>query len=296
MAFQQGRRRAFVGTQASLPSATDNGRPPVEIDLHIAHASRIYDYLLGGTNNFGVDQEMAEAVFGGVYEGGIDVARADVRANRAFLGRTVRHLVASAGIRQFLDIGTGIPTEDNVHEVAQRIAPEARIVYVDYDLIVQAHARLLLEGTPEGATAYITADLREPERILTQARVTLDLSQPVALMLVGILHVIPDADDAFGIVARLLDALAPGSHLVISHLASDINPEEMVEAVRLLNGRTRETFFLRDRTEIGKFFDRLDLLDPGVVPIDRWRPADPAAPVDPAQRTIPILGAVGRKP
>jgi hypothetical protein len=296
VAFQQGRRRAFTGTQASVPPATESGRPPAEIDLHIAHASRIYDYLLGGTNNFGVDQEMAETVFGGVYEGGIDVARADVRANRAFLGRTVRHLAAGAGIRQFLDIGTGIPTEENVHQVAQRVAPEARIVYVDYDLIVQAHARLLLEGTPEGATAYITADLREPDRILHQASVTLDLSQPVALMLVGILHVIPDADDAYGIVSRLLDALAPGSHLVVSHLASDINPEEMVEAVRRLNGRTRETFFLRDRTEVGKFFDGLELLDPGVVPIDRWRPADPAAPVDPDQRTIPILGAVGRKP
>jgi hypothetical protein len=292
--MKRGRRRSFVASQLP-PSGSDSTRPPADIDIDIAHASRIYDYLLGGNTNFAVDREMAERVFGDVYEGGLDSARADVRANRAFLGRTVEHLAADAGIRQFLDIGTGIPTEDNVHEVAQRVAPEARIVYVDYDLIVQAHARLLLDSTPEGATAYLTADLREPEKILEEAAATLDFGKPVAIMLVGILHVIPDEDNAYGVVARLLKALPSGSYLVISHLASDINAEEMAEVARRLAGRTRETFLLRGHTEITKFFDGLELLDPGVVPIDEWRPSHPR-PDNPTQRTIPIYGAVGRKP
>jgi hypothetical protein len=294
LAIQHGRRRSYVAGQPQLPGP-EAARPPAEIDLDIAHASRIYDYLLGGATNFEVDREMAETVFGSVYEGGLDSARADVQANRAFLGRTVQHLAAEAGIGQFLDIGTGIPTEDNVHEVAQRIAPSARIVYVDYDLIVQAYARHLLQSTPEGATAYLTADLREPEKILEEAKATLDFEQPIGLMLVGILHVIPDADDAHGIVARLLAALPSGSHLVISHLANDINPKEMAEVARRLDGRTRETFFLRGHAEIARFFNRLDLLDPGVVPIDEWRPLQPR-PDRPEQRAIPIYGAVGRKP
>jgi O-methyltransferase involved in polyketide biosynthesis len=268
---------------------------PADIDTRVPHASRIYDYLLGGTTNFGVDREMAEDVFGGIYAGGIDAARADVRANRAFLGRTVRYLTAEAGIRQFLDIGTGIPTEDNVHEVAQRVAPESRIVYVDYDLIVRAHAGMLLESTPEGATAYLTADLREPDKILDQAEATLDFEQPVAIMLLGILHVVPDQDDAYGIVARLVDAVPSGSHLVISHLVSDVNADEMVEAAKLLNERTHETFFLRDRTEIARFFDGLDLLEPEVVPVDHWRPTEPHRR-RPGHNTTPIYGAVGRKP
>jgi hypothetical protein len=292
--MQHGRRRALPPAQAHLP-ATEPARPPAEIDIDTAHASRIYDYLLGGGTNFEVDREMAQTVFGAVYEGGIDSARSDVRANRAFLGRTVRYLAAEAGVRQFLDIGTGIPTEDNVHEVAQRIAPEARIVYVDYDLIVQAYARQLLRSTPEGATAYLTADLREPERILREAKRTLAFDQPVALMLVGILHVIPDDDDAHGIVTRLLDALPSGSHLVISHLANDINVDEMAEVARRLQGRTRETFFLRGHAEIARFFGGLELLEPGIVPIDEWRPPRPRPAVN-GRRTIPIYGAVGRKP
>jgi hypothetical protein len=267
---------------------------PAEIDTNVPHASRIYDYLLGGTTNFVVDREMAEEVFGRVYEGGIEAARADVQANRAFLGRTVRYLAAEAGVRQFLDIGTGIPTEGNVHEVAQEVAPDARIVYVDYDLIVQAHARALLESTPEGATAYLTADVREPEKILQQAQSTLNLSKPVALMLVGILHVIPDDDDPYGIVGQLLAALPPGSYLVVSHLASDINSDEMAEVSKRLNEQMLEPFVARDRVGVARVFEGLDLLESGVVPVDEWgqpesRPAPPA-------RITPIYGAVGRKP
>jgi hypothetical protein len=281
--------------QKGAPTEPRPTRPPAEIDTQVPHASRIYDYLLGGTTNFVVDREMAEEVFNAVYAGGIDAARSDVRENRAFLGRTVGHLAGEIGIRQYLDIGTGIPTGDNVHQVAQRVAPESRIVYVDYDLIVRAHATRLLEGAPEGATAYLTGDLREPEKILEQAAATLDFRQPVALVLVGILHVVPDQDDAYGIVARLVKALPSGSYLVVSHLASDINPDETVEAVKLLNERAHETFFLRDRAEVARFFDGLELLEPEVVTVDRWRPSD-AHRKRPGHRTTPIYGAVGRKP
>jgi S-adenosyl methyltransferase len=276
------------------PVAPRPTRTPAEINTQVPHASRIYDYLLGGTTNFVVDREMAEQVFNAVYAGGIDAARSDVRENRAFLGRTVRYLAGDIGIRQFLDIGTGIPTEDNVHQVAQRVAPESRIVYVDYDLIVGAHASRLLESTPEGATAYLTADLREPDQILEQAKDTLDFRQPVALMLVAILHVVPDQDDAYDIVARLLKALPSGSYLVMSHLASDINPGETVEAVKLLNERAHETFFLRDHAGVARFFDGLELLEPGVVTVDQWRPGDEHR--RPGDRPTPIYGAVGRKP
>lgn len=291
------RRRGPRGTwgQKGPPPAPRQARTPAEIDTQVPHASRIYDYLLGGTTNFAVDRQMAEEVFNAVYAGGIDSARSDVRENRAFLGRTVRYLAGDVGIRQFLDIGTGIPTKDNVHQVAQRVAPESRIVYVDYDLIVRAHATMLLEGTPEGATNYVTADLRDPEKILEQAKATLDFRQPVALMLVAILHVVPDQDDAYGIVSRLVKALPSGSYLVMSHLASDINPDETDEAVKLLNARARETFFLRDRAEVARFFDGLELLDPGVVTVDRWRPTEARRP-GPGDRSTPIYGAVGRKP
>jgi hypothetical protein len=288
------RRRGPRGTWGKgPPPAPRTTRTPAEIDTQVAHASRIYDYLLGGTTNFAIDRQMAEDVFG-IYAGGIDAARVDVRANRAFLGRTVRYLAAQAGIRQFLDIGTGIPTQGNVHEVAQSVAPDSRVVYVDYDLIVRAHAGALLESTPEGTTAYLTVDLREPEKILEQAKGTLDFRQPVALMLVGILHAVPDDDDAYGIVTRLLEALPPGSHLVLSHLASDINEDEMAMAFKLLNERSHETFVLRDRTGVSRFFDTLELLDPGVVTIDQWR-SDEKRSKRPGHSITPIYGAVGRK-
>jgi hypothetical protein len=282
-----GRRRAALGRELV--------RAPAEIDTSVPHASRIYDYLLGGTTNFAIDQAVAKDVFGSAYEGGIDAARTDVRANRAFLGRAVRHLAGEVGIRQFLDIGTGIPTEDNVHQAAQQVARDSRIVYVDYDLIVQAHAQQLLGSTPEGAAAYITADLREPEKILDQAEATLDLTQPVAVVLVGILHVLPDEDDPYGVVGQLLAAVPSGSYLVLSHLASDINASEMGEAARLLNeSRTLERFFMRDQAEVTRFLDGLHVVAPGVVPVDRWRP--PPGPRSQAGgRTTPIYGAVGRK-
>ncbi len=188
-------------------------------DTSVAHPARVYDYWLGGKDNFAADREAAERVLA-VSPG----LRFRVRANRAFLARSVRYLAGEAGIRQFLDIGTGIPSANNTHEVAQSVAPDARIVYVDNDPIVLVHARALLTGTEQGRTAYIEGDLRDTQTILEQAARTLDFSQPVAIMLLGILHLISDSEDPYGIVARLVDAVPAGSYLAISHPASDIHP------------------------------------------------------------------------
>jgi SAM-dependent methyltransferase len=273
-------------------SNRDLGPEPFEIDTSVPNAARVYDYLLGGTDNFAVDREAADRN-NEVLPGGIDAARAEVRANRDFLGRAVRYLVAEAGVRQFLDIGTGIPNADNVHAVAQEAAPESRVVCVDYDPVVLAHAHLLLESRPEGATAYIHGDFRNPEKILSEAAATLDLSQPVALVLLGILYLIPDEDDPHGIVAGLLDALAPGSYLVISHMTADFNPE-MIELAERLNETMAEAFVLRDRTQVERFFDGLELVEPGVVQVGHWHPdADQTTP--PGEVTAYYVG-VGRKP
>jgi hypothetical protein len=266
---------------------------PVEIDISVPHASRMYDYLLGGTDNFAVDREAVERAAAAV--GGIENARADVRANRGFLGRAVRYLAGDAGIRQFLDIGTGIPNPDNVHGVAQATAPEARIVYVDNDPVVLAHAHTLLNSTPRGATAYISCDLRDPDTVLDRAAATLDFTQPVAVILVAILHLISDRDHPHRIVERLVEALPSGSYLAISHLSADIQPDAMAELARRLNQAARETFVMRTHAEVACFFDGLDLVEPGVVPVDQWRPPKPR--VTTSGGWVPSLyGAVGRKP
>ncbi|MGP4047982.1 SAM-dependent methyltransferase [Streptomyces sp. 2A115] len=260
------------------------------INSSVAHPARVYNAWLGGKDNYPADQEAAELAAAANPE----IIPA-VRANRAFLGRAVRKLVVGSGIRQFLDIGTGIPTADNTHEVAQRVDPGARVVYVDNDPIVLAHARALLVSTPDGATDYLDADLRDVDRIVTAARETLDLSQPVGLMLVAILQYIPDADDPYAITRGLLDALAPGSHLVLSHPASDIGADEVAESMRVYNERAAEHAAATPRSHSGvtRFFDGTILLDPGVVQLPQWRP-DPeeAAPVG----ALPMWCGVGRKP
>ena len=260
---------------------------PVEIDTTVAHPARVYDYWLGGKDNFAADREAAERVLA-VTPG----LRFRVRANRAFLARTVRFLAAECGIRQFLDIGTGIPSANNTHQVAQAAAPDSRVVYVDNDPIVLAHARALLTSTPDGATAYLEADLREPDYILATAARTLDYSQPVALMLLGVLHLVPDDEDPYEIVARLMAALAPGSYLVISHPASDINPGQ-AEAQRRYNERVATPQTLRSRAEVARFFEHLEMVPPGLVYVHTWRP-DPGdeAPAD----TTSAHGGVARKP
>jgi S-adenosyl methyltransferase len=243
-------------------------RQTAELDTRHAHSARVYNYWLGGKDNFAADREAAEQAIAA--NPGIV---ADVRENRAFLTRAVRYLASECGIRQFLDIGTGLPTANNTHEVAQAAAPEARIVYADNDPVVLLHARALLASSREGATAYLDADLRDTSTILREAAKTLDLGQPVALMLLIILHLIPDADDPYGIVGTLLDALPSGSYLVLAHPASDILADRMAEMAKRVNERMRgPRATMRDRPAITRFFDGLEPVEPGVVQPQQWRP------------------------
>jgi hypothetical protein len=262
---------------------------PAGIDTSTAHPARVYDAWLGGKDNYAADREAAELAVAA----NPDIPLA-VRANRAFLGRAVHHLAADVGIGQFLDIGTGIPAANNTHEVAQRAAPASRIVYVDNDPVVLAHARALLSSTPEGATGYLDADLRDVDAILAQAAEILDLSRPVALMLVAVLQYISDADDPYGIVTRLLAALAPGSHLVLSHPASDIGADQVAESMRRYNERApqQEQATPRTHADVSRFFAGLEVLEPGVVQLPAWRPGPGVS----STRQLPMWCGVARKP
>jgi hypothetical protein len=270
----------------------DDGQ--VDIDLTVPHPARVYDYLLGGTHSFEVDRIAAER--GAEAVGGIANARADVLANRRFLARVIRYLAGEAGVRQFLDIGTGIPNADDVHTVAQQVARDARIVYVDHDPIVLAHAHQLLRSTPEGATAFVQADLRDPETILHQAAETLDLTQPVAVILVAVLHFIAAEDDPYGIVAQLLEALPAGSYLAVSHLTGDFAPKQMDKLVAALNQTASDPFTLRTRDDVARFFDGLDLVEAGLVQVDQWRSAPDTGPQATGGWVPSFYGAVGSKP
>ena len=237
------------------------------LDTTVSHSARIWNYWLGGTDNFAVDREAGDRV-----AEMLPIIVTQARADRAFLGRAVRHLAGQAGIRQFLDIGTGLPTADNTHQVAQRVAPEARIVYIDHDPLVLSHARTLLTSSPEGACDYIDADLREPDKILSGAARTLDFTRPVALLLLGVLHHIPDTDQAQEIVRQLVAALVPGSFLAVNHSTSAVSGAAMEEAVAHWNQVGTPQLTLRSPEQIARFFDGLDLLEPGVVPCSQWRP------------------------
>jgi len=245
----------------------DDEREVPKIDTSVAHIARVYDYWLGGKDNFAVDREIGDMVLQ-VHPGTV----LSVQANRKFLARAVRQLAANEGIRQFLDVGTGLPSGNNTHEVAQAVRPEARVVYVDNDPIVLAHARALLTSSPEGATAYLDADIKNTDEILAGAARLLDFSKPVAIMLVAVLHMLRDEEDPSGIVDRLMAAAAPGSFLVISHLASDVQQEAMAEMGRRLNQSMTQQFTMRTRAEVTAFFDGCTLLDPGVVLTHQWRP------------------------
>jgi hypothetical protein len=266
------------------PAATGD-RPA--LDTSVAHSARVHDYWLGGKDNFAADRAAGDAVME-AYPGIVS----SVRANRAFLARVVRFLAAEAGIRQFLDIGTGIPASNNTHEVAQSVAPECRVVYVDYDPVVLTHARALLTSAPGGVTDYIDADLRDPPKILREAARTLDFSQPVAVMLIAVMHLIVDADDPYGLVGRLMSAVPAGSYLALSQVASDIEPERMAEAARRYNRMAHETQRHRTHQEVMRFFDGLDLVDPGLVAVHEWRPG----PEGPHGARSGMWGGVARKP
>ena len=229
--------------------------------------ARIYDYWLGGKDNFAADRKAAEAA-AAAYPGVVSGSR----ANRQFLARAVTALAREHGIRQFLDIGTGIPSSGHTHQVAQSVAPDSHVVYVDYDPVVLAHARALLAGRPEGTTAYQDADLRDTQTILVQAAKTLDFSQPVAIILLAILQAIPDSDDPYGIVETLLAAVPSSSWLVISHPASDIEPEKIAAATARLNELSHQQFTLRDHDEVLRFFAGLEMAEPGLIRMEDWRP------------------------
>jgi S-adenosyl methyltransferase len=269
-------------------AAAAAGTVPDAFDTSVAHIARVYNYWLGGKDNYAADREVAErvvAAYPPIY--------ISVRAQRAFLARAVHYLVADAGIRQFLDVGTGLPSANNTHEVAQQEAPDSRVVYVDNDPIVLAHARALLTSSPQGATAYIEADLRDTPKILEQAAAILDFSKPVAVMLLGVLHCIPDDDDPAAIVAGLLAAVPSGSYLAVAHPARDIHTTQITTAVDRANPMMAEPVTLRTRGELSRFFAGLDLVEPGLVQLHRWRPG----PEGPAPgHDIANYGAVARKP
>ena len=269
------------------------GRGPVKprIDTAKPHAARVYDFYLGGKDHFAADRETGQALMRVV-----PTIRAAARENRAFLGRAVRFLVAEAGIRQFLDIGTGLPSANNVHEVAQGLVPSCRVVYVDNDPIVLAHARALLTSSPEGKTAYIHADLREPEKILADpvTTATLDFSQPIALMLVAVLHFVPDEAQPRRIVGTLLDALPPGSYLAASHVTPEHDPEGVggLERTYQASGLPAQARVTEDFAELA--FRGLELVDPGLTLVSEWRPG--GAGPRPMPREVSAYGGVARKP
>ncbi|QGV79818.1 SAM-dependent methyltransferase [Streptomyces ficellus] len=254
------------------------------IDTSRPHTARIWNYWTGGKDNYPVDREAGDRIR--QLHPGIG---AYARADRLFLGRAVRHLAADRGIRQFLDIGTGLPSADNTHEVAQRVSPDARVVYVDNDPLVLAHARALLVGTPEGRTDYLDADLRDVDTVLEAAAKTLDLDRPVALMLLGVVIFVEDDAESYDVVRRLMDALAPGSHLVLSHTVVHPSMPDVDEAVAFWNEHGTPRLTQRSPEAVTRYFDGLELLEPGVVPCSQWRPDTPAEPVA-------MYGGVGRKP
>jgi len=258
-----------------------------KINTGVPHPARVYDYFLDGKDNFEADRVAADAAIEAFPR-----TAESARAARAFLRRVVQFLAGEAGVRQFLDIGTGRRAGENVHQVAQSAAPGARIVYVDNDPIVLLHAQALLTSSPGGAVAYLDADLRDPEKILGEAATTLDFGRPVAVLLLGILHNVGDADDPYGIVRRLVAALPGGSYLAVCHLTADIYPE-LAEWARALNERQMDApIVLRDRAQVTGFFEGLELVEPGVVQLSKWRPRSEVE----AAAAAALWGGVARKP
>ncbi|MFE2507369.1 SAM-dependent methyltransferase [Streptomyces naganishii] len=267
-------------------SRTPPGGSP-RLNTGVAHNARVWNYWVGGKDNYEVDQQVGEHV-AGMFPVIRDVARAD----REFLGRAVRHLTAERGVRQFLDVGTGLPTVDNTHEIAQRIAPESRIVYVDNDPIVLVHARTLLTSTREGVTDYIDADVHDPDAIVERAAATLDFTRPIAVMMLGILNFVLDTGEARDIVRRVMAAVPSGSFLVLTHptFDADLGGEGNVAAMEFWNANATPPITARSRAEVAAFLDGLELVEPGLVPCSQWRAGGdlPAA--------VPQFGAVAVKP
>ena len=256
------------------------------LQLDRPHSARVWNFLLGGKDNYAADREAGEMIV----QMFPDIALL-ARLQRRFLVRAVRYLTEEAGIRQFLDVGTGLPTVDNTHEVAQRIAPESRIVYVDNDPLVLVHAQALLTSTPEGACAYLEADVRDPERILEVAAQTLDFSKPIALTMLGILGQIPDSDEPEAVIGRFLDALPPGSYLALSD-GTDTNAA-LNQAISVYNANSASSYHLRGPERIEAFFDGLEVIEPGIVPTSQWHPEPVDVGRDPSD--VDAICGIGRK-
>jgi S-adenosyl methyltransferase len=275
----------MADASSSADKSARQNRPA--INTKVPHPARVYDYFLGGKDNFEADRIAAEAAIKAFPR-----TAESARAARAFLRRVVHFLAAEAGIRQFLDIGTGLPSGDNVHQVAQSVTPEAKIVYVDNDPIVLLHAQALLTSSKEGVTTYLDADLRDPQKILSEAAETLDFGQPMAVLLLGILHNVGDQYDPRGIVRTLMETAPDGSYLAICHLTADIYPE-MAEFARALNERQLDApLVLRDHGQVTSFFDGLELVEPGVVQLSKWRPRSTFE----SAAAAALWGGVARKP
>src|ERR1700761_7702209 len=257
-------------------------------DSSVPSPARMWNYWVGGKDHFAADREAADKIMAAM-----PTLPAIARSVRHFLIDIVHSLTADYGIRQFLDIGTGLPTADNTHDVAQRAAPESKIVYVDYDPVVLTHAQALLTSSPEGVTDYIRADLRDTDTIVKAAARTLDLTHPVAVLLIAVLHFIPDADDPYAVVARLMDAAPSGSSLVIPHAAADIAPEASAEMARRYNQMASATVTPRTRDQVARFFTGLDLLPPGLVPINQWALT---GHIDATTGALVGYSAIARKP
>lgn len=270
----------------SSPRPPDR-EPPAGVDDSIPHSARIWNHFLGGKDNYPIDREVADK-FSGLYPPIVDIAR----AQRYFLARSVRFLAGEAGIRQFLDIGTGLPTVDNTHEIAQRVAPRSRVVYVDNDPLVLVHARALLTSRPEGVTDYVEADLHDTDAVLRGAAKTLDLTRPIAITMLGILGHITDYAEGRSIVRRLLDAVPTGSHLVICDGTNVYSGRPLDDAMEVWNAAADPPYILRSPQQITRYFDGLELLEPGVVSVPLWRPDH--SPFEPAE--IDTFGGVARKP
>ena len=261
----------------------------VTIDTTVAHQGRVYDYLAGGKANFAVDREVADFQARAYGNDDGTIARRDIRANRDFIGRAIRYLVEEAGIRQFLDIGTGIPNEDDLHGAARAAASDVRMVFVDNDDIVVAHAHQLLGNAQAGSTRFIKGDFYDPDAVRAEAGELLDLDQPVALMLVALLHLHSEDLRPHETVAGYVDALASGSYLVMSHLSSDLVPASTDALAEAANDANADYgFHMRSEAEFRRFFDGLELVEPGVVPVSAWR--------NEVDFVVPMWAAVGRKP
>jgi hypothetical protein len=272
---------------ADLPETARESASAPKIDSTRPHSARVWNYWVGGKDHYPIDRQVGEQIRE-VFPDIIEIAR----HSRAFLGRAVRHLAGDLGVRQFLDIGTGLPTHDNTHEVVQRVAPDSRIVYVDNDPLVLVHARALLISTPQGATDYVDADVRDPDLILREAAGTLDFRRPIGLVLLGIMGNVLDDDEAYAIVRTLVSALPPGSYVAVND-GSYVIDQEGAKLAEQRRAEAGAPYRLRSPAEIGRFLDGLELLEPGLVSVSRWRPE--ATPFGPPPEVDSFCG-VARKP